>query len=104
MKKLLQRIRHVVVETLILPVRFYRRFLSARMGRGKCKYLPTCSQYCIDALREWGVFRGLLLSLWRVLRCNPFSKGGYDPVPQRKQKNAGPDTHGPDKGSGRIPK
>ena len=49
-----------------------------------CKFHPTCSEYAIEALETHGTFKGILLSLWRILRCNPFSKGGYDPVPQKK--------------------
>lgn len=47
---------------------------------GTCKYHPTCSQYALDALREYGLLRGSVLAGWRLLRCNPFSHGGYDPV------------------------
>lgn len=50
--------------------------------RGNCKYLPTCSQYAIEAFERFGSVGGLLLTVWRVLRCNPFSKGGVDPVPR----------------------
>lgn len=49
---------------------------------GRCKYLPTCSDYAAQAISEHGVWRGLLLAVWRLLRCNPFSRGGYDPVPE----------------------
>ena len=49
--------------------------------------MPTCSAYAIEAFQEWGFFAGLGLTIWRVLRCNPFCKGGYDPVPERKKKN-----------------
>lgn len=45
-----------------------------------CKYYPTCSNYAIDAINEYGVFKGTILSIYRIIRCNPFSKGGYDPV------------------------
>lgn len=76
-----------LVETVLLPVKFYRKYISRRLGQNKCKYLPTCSQYALDALREWGIICGLGLAIWRVLRCNPFSKGGYDPVPERKKKD-----------------
>ncbi|MBQ9468888.1 MAG: membrane protein insertion efficiency factor YidD [Clostridia bacterium] len=86
MKTLLYRIHGLFVKLFQLPVRFYRKCISPNLGRGKCKYLPTCSQYCLEALEEWGIVRGLLLSAWRVLRCNPFSKGGFDPVPQNKKK------------------
>ena len=49
--------------------------------------MPTCSAYAIEAFQEWGFFAGLGLTIWRVLRCNPFCKGGYDPVPERKKKS-----------------
>ena len=51
-----------------------------------CKYYPTCSSYAIEAIENYGVFKGMILSLKRILRCNPLSKGGYDPVPIRRNK------------------
>ncbi len=66
---------------LIALVRVYQRTLSPIMG-GQCKYLPTCSNYFIDAVRSRGALVGGALGLWRILRCNPWSKGGYDPVPK----------------------
>jgi len=75
-----------LVEIALFPVKFYRKYISKNLGAGKCKYLPTCSEYALEAFREWGIFCGFFLSLWRVLRCNPFSKGGYDPVPRCKRK------------------
>jgi len=51
-----------------------------------CRFTPTCSQYAIEAFEEWGAVVGLGLTLWRIIRCNPFCKGGYDPVPKRKRK------------------
>ena len=63
----------------LLPVHAYRRLLSPLLPR-RCKYEPTCSQYAIDAVEELGVVRGLILASWRLLRCNPWSHGGYDPV------------------------
>lgn len=70
---------------VLLPVRFYRRFISP-LSPLCCRFTPTCSQYCIEAVDEWGVIRGLALALWRVLRCNPWSRGGYDPVPKNPKK------------------
>jgi uncharacterized protein len=64
---------------LILVVRAYQKVLSPLLP-SSCKYHPSCSQYAIDALREFGVLRGAVLAVWRVLRCNPMSYGGYDPV------------------------
>ena len=46
----------------------------------RCKYIPTCSQYAVEAIEKYGVIKGGLMSTWRILRCNPFSKGGFDPV------------------------
>ena len=63
----------------LAPIRAYQRFISPAMPR-RCKYYPTCSAYAVDAVREFGVMRGLVLAGWRLLRCNPFSHGGYDPV------------------------
>ena len=64
---------------LILAVRGYQAVLSPLLPRS-CKYYPSCSHYAVEALREFGVMRGLVLATWRVLRCNPLSLGGYDPV------------------------
>ena len=53
----------------------------------KCPYIPSCSNYSIEAIEKHGVLKGILLSIWRLLRCNPFSNGGYDPVPNNIRKN-----------------
>jgi putative membrane protein insertion efficiency factor len=60
------------------PINLYRR-LSPALPR-RCRYEPTCSRYALEALEEFGILRGLVLTIWRVVRCNPFSHGGYDPV------------------------
>ncbi len=60
---------------------FYQKYLSALKGGSTCKYIPTCSQYAIEAIERYGALKGGLLAAWRILRCNPFSKGGFDPVP-----------------------
>jgi putative membrane protein insertion efficiency factor len=65
--------RHVVA----LPIQAYRVLVSPLLGQ-RCKYHPSCSQYALDALREFGVLRGLVLAGWRLLRCNPWSHGGVD--------------------------
>lgn len=63
---------------LIRMIKIYQRMpLSSHM---QCKYIPSCSEYAIDAIEYYGAFKGGLKAIWRILRCNPFSKGGIDPV------------------------
>ena len=64
---------------LVCLVRGYQKFISPALPRS-CKYYPSCSQYAVDALTQYGAARGLVLAAWRLLRCNPLSYGGYDPV------------------------
>ena len=65
---------------LLLLIKFYQKTLSPYLGKN-CKYTPTCSAYAYEAIEKYGALRGTRLAVWRILRCNPFSKGGYDPVP-----------------------
>ena len=65
---------------LIAGIRFYQKYLSP-LKSTKCPYIPTCSQYGLEAIEKYGAFKGSILAVWRILRCTPFSKGGYDPVP-----------------------
>jgi hypothetical protein len=71
----------------IALVRFYQRFLRG-LKPPTCRYYPSCSEYGIQAIAHCGVVRGGLLALWRILRCNPFSPGGYDPGPWAEDANA----------------
>jgi uncharacterized protein len=66
---------------VVLLLRGYKRFISPMM-LPSCKYTPTCSEYAMEAVERYGVVRGVAMSVWRVLRCNPFAKGGLDPVEQ----------------------
>ena len=66
----------------ILPIIFYRKIVSP-VFPAKCKYIPTCSTYSLEAFRKFGAVRGLILTVWRILRCNPWSLGGFDPVPDK---------------------
>jgi uncharacterized protein len=70
---------HRASALVITAIRLYQRLISSWLPR-RCKYEPTCSAYALSAVRVFGVPRGLVLAGWRVLRCNPFSHGGYDPV------------------------
>jgi len=79
-----------IVRTVVLaPIVVYRRVLSPALPR-RCKYEPTCSRYALDAIREYGILRGLVLGMWRLLRCNPWSHGGYDPVEDQRLFRTGP--------------
>jgi uncharacterized protein len=71
------------LRTIVLaPIAAYQRFVSPALPR-RCKYYPTCSAYAVEAIREVGVVRGSILAAWRLVRCNPFSHGGYDPIEDR---------------------
>jgi len=65
------------------PIVLYQRVISPALPR-RCKYEPTCSAYAVDAVRSYGALRGSVLALWRLLRCNPFSDGGLDPVSSQR--------------------
>lgn len=67
---------------LISLIKLYQKYLSKELALySKCRYTPTCSQYAIEAIEKHGSIQGMVLAIWRILRCNPWSKGGYDPVP-----------------------
>ncbi len=76
----------MIKKLLIGILKFYKRRISPGLG-SNCRFVPTCSEYAMEAIETRGVIVGLALSTWRLLRCNPFCRGGYDPVPQRKNKN-----------------
>ncbi|MEA2348681.1 MAG: uncharacterized protein QOG62_2468 [Thermoleophilaceae bacterium] len=64
-------------EAAVLPIRIYQLLISPLLG-ARCKYYPSCSEYAVESIRSFGVFRGSVLAAWRVLRCNPWSRGGFD--------------------------
>ena len=70
-------------KVFILLIRFYQKALSPLKGAPCCRFTPTCSNYAIEAFEKHGALKGFILALWRILRCNPFVKGGYDPVPEK---------------------
>ena len=74
---------------LVAMIGAYRRFLSPALPR-RCRYEPSCSVYALTAIRRFGAMRGALLAGWRLLRCNPFSHGGFDPAPERFTLRVGP--------------
>jgi putative membrane protein insertion efficiency factor len=78
-----------VKRLLLAPIAVYQRRISPALPR-RCRYEPTCSAYAAQSIRRFGPIRGLLLAAWRLLRCNPFSHGGFDPVPERFTLRVGP--------------
>ena len=73
----------VLRRLLTAPIRLYQRVLSPAIPP-RCKYEPSCSHYAVRAIERYGILRGSVLAAWRVLRCNPWSHGGYDPVEQQR--------------------
>lgn len=68
-------------KAVIFLIRFYRAAISPYKGVKCCRFVPTCSQYALEAVEKYGALRGSFLAIKRIFRCNPFCKGGYDPVP-----------------------
>lgn len=69
-------LKMIVLKLIVL----YQRFISPLLAP-RCRFYPSCSQYCFDAVEQYGIIKGLFLGIKRVLRCHPFNEGGYDPVP-----------------------
>jgi uncharacterized protein len=84
----------MLTRLLIAPIRWYQRYLSPLKRAPTCRYLPTCSEYAVEAIQTRGVLVGSLAALWRILRCNPLFRGGYDPVVGRREARCC-DGHGP---------
>ena len=73
----------VVRRAAVAPIRLYQKLISPALGP-RCCYAPSCSDYAIQAIDQYGILRGLVLAVWRVLRCNPLSRGGPDPVSDQR--------------------
>ena len=86
----------------LAPIRGYQRVLSPALPR-RCKYHPTCSAYAVQAIESYGILRGAVLAVWRLLRCNPFSHGGYDPVSAQKVSSRRPSPRTSDSSLSRKP-
>ncbi len=82
--------RPIIYKVVVLPIYLYQKVLSS-FSPGCCRFYPSCSNYAIDAIFEYGLLKGIFLSLWRLLRCHPLSPGGYDPIPLKKVVS--PSTH-----------
>jgi putative membrane protein insertion efficiency factor len=72
----------------IFVIRLYQKYLSPFKGSPVCKYYPSCSSYALTAIERYGFFKGGLMSCWRLLRCNPWSLGGVDYVPERRTQGS----------------
>jgi putative membrane protein insertion efficiency factor len=73
----------LVRSVLLAPLRAYQRWVSPMFGQ-RCRYYPSCSEYAAQAIKRFGILRGLVLAGWRLLRCNPWSRGGFDPVDDQR--------------------
>ena len=74
---------------VIAPIRVYQKAISPALGN-RCRYYPSCSEYAVQAIRSYGILRGLVLAAWRLLRCNPWSHGGFDHVEEQTLFSARP--------------
>jgi putative membrane protein insertion efficiency factor len=72
----------LIRKAVVLPIRVYQLLLSPMLGE-RCRYYPSCSEYAVQAITQYGILRGLVLAGWRLLRCNPWSRGGFDPVEEQ---------------------
>ncbi|MBP3366318.1 MAG: membrane protein insertion efficiency factor YidD [Treponema sp.] len=77
---LVKEVRHLLTASLTFLIRFYQVCISP-LFPPCCKYTPSCSCYALESIQKHGPVKGLYIAVKRILRCNPFSKGGYDPVP-----------------------
>jgi putative membrane protein insertion efficiency factor len=78
---MIKRFLQMLTWLVLLPVHIYRAVISPMKPVSTCRYLPTCSEYAVTAVKQRGIVVGSLLAVWRILRCNPLFRGGFDPVP-----------------------
>ncbi len=85
MQTVRMKIKEIPAKSVVFFVRIYRTAISPLLGGGKCRFYPTCSEYAILAFEQYGFLLGFLLSARRLLRCGPWGKCGYDPLPNREE-------------------
>lgn len=71
--------KNVIKKAFTYPIKFYKKYISIGLGHN-CRFFPTCSEYATEAIDKYGIIKGSFMAFKRILRCNPFCKGGYDPV------------------------
>lgn len=86
MGKISHTLPKILLKFFIFLLQIYRFFISPLLGNC-CRFYPSCSQYAQDALEQFGIARGIILTIFRLLRCHPFHPGGYDPIPSVQEKN-----------------
>lgn len=82
LKSIADLLNRVISRILILTIQFYRAAISPYLGPS-CRHIPTCSQYTLEAIEEWGAFKGTWLGIKRLSKCHPWGTSGYDPVPKK---------------------
>ena len=80
--KISKKMNKILIFPFIVLIKFYQTLISPLLG-SNCRFQPTCSEYCMDSLKTWGLFKGLYLSMKRIIKCHPWGGKGYDPVPRK---------------------
>lgn len=83
--KFFKGIHNFLVFLMILPIRMYKLLISPFLGKS-CRFYPSCSEYAVEAFKSRGIITGFFLTIWRIIRCNPWGGHGYDPVPPPRKK------------------